>query len=45
MRLKRLSPLAVLLAAASMIALTALAACGGTETVVQTVVVKEEVSG
>ena len=44
MRLKRLSPLAVLLAAASMIALTALAACGGTETVVQTVVVKEEVA-
>ena len=43
MRLKRLSPLAVLLAAASMIALTAVAACGGTETVVQTVVVKEEV--
>ena len=44
MRLKRLSPLAVLVAAASMIALTALAACGGTETVVQTVVVKEEVA-
>ena len=44
MRLKRLIPLAVLLAAASMIALTALAACGGTETVVQTVVVKEEVA-
>ena len=43
MRLKRLSPLAVLLAVASMIALTAVAACGGTETVVQTVVVKEEV--
>ncbi len=43
MRLKRLSPLAVLVVAASMIALTALAACGGTETVVQTVVVKEEV--
>ena len=43
MRLKRLSPLAVLLAAASMIALTALAACGGTETVIQTVVVREEV--
>jgi peptide/nickel transport system substrate-binding protein len=39
----RLSPLAILVAAASMIALTALAACGGTETVVQTVVVKEEV--
>ena len=45
MRLKRLNPLAVLLAAASMIALTALAACGGTETVVQTVVVKEQVPG
>ena len=43
MRLKRLSPLAVLLATASMIALTALAACGGTETVIQTVVVREEV--
>ena len=43
MRLMRLSPLAILVAAASMIALTALAACGGTETVVQTVVVKEEV--
>ena len=43
MRLKRLSPLAVLLAAASMIALTALAACGGTETVIQTVIVREEV--
>ena len=44
MRLKRLSTLAILVAAASMIALTALAACGGTETVVQTVVVKEEVA-
>ena len=43
MRLMRLSPLAIFVAAASMIALTALAACGGTETVVQTVVVKEEV--
>ena len=44
MRLKRLSPLAVLVAVASMIALTALAACGGTETVIQTVVVREEVA-
>ena len=33
-----------MVAVASMIALTALAACGGTETVVQTVVVKEEVA-
>ena len=43
MRLKRMSPLAVLVATASLIALTVLAACGGTETVIQTVVVKEEV--
>ncbi len=44
MRLKRMSPLAVLAATASLIALTVLAACGGTETVIQTVVVKEEVA-
>ena len=44
MRLKRMSRLAVLAATASLIALTAVAACGGTETVIQTVVVKEEVA-
>lgn len=44
MRLKRMSSLAVLAATASLIALTVLAACGGTETVIQTVVVKEEVA-
>jgi peptide/nickel transport system substrate-binding protein len=44
MRLKRMSALAVLAATASLIALTVLAACGGTETVIQTVVVKEEVA-
>ncbi len=43
MRLKKMSRLAVLAATASLIALTVLAACGGTETVIQTVVVKEEV--
>ena len=43
MRFKRLSNPLMLLAVASIIPLTALAACGGTETVIQTVVVKEEV--
>ena len=45
MRLKRLNPFAVAIAMASVIALAAIAACGGTETVVHTVVVKEQVPG
>ncbi len=43
MRVKRLSPVALLATLASLIALSLVAACGGTETVVQTVVVREEV--
>ena len=45
MRSERLNPVAVLLAMASVVALSVIAACGGTETVVHTVVVKEQVPG
>ena len=44
MRFKKWSPVALLAALTSVVALTVIAACGGTETVVQTVVVKEEVA-